>query len=233
MVEASRVESMAVPAFVITIEGLVHSEVAAARCIQSAAELGIVVKAFQAITRYEAIPLMLERGLDINRRIYREISDRPIGDRALIPQGEWWMTSPEIGCCLSHFSLWEKCMAMHQAIMILEHDVVFLDRPPELPVGALALNLAPTHYSGTQGYVITPRAARKAVMEVRNRGIQPSDEVLWRTALKSSKVVECEPPVIKHEHGGVSTIQFTRTDDHHKEIGTDDPWQKYSQRDLD
>lgn len=217
------------PAFVITIAGLALSEAGADRCIQSADALGIAVQKFSAVTRYEAIPVMLELGLDINRKIYGEISDRPIGDRAAIPRGEWWITSPEIGCCLSHYLLWEKCIALDEAIMILEHDVVFLDRPPQLPRGALALNLVPTHYAGTQGYVVSPRTARKAVNEVRKRGIQPSDEVLWRTAPGSGKVRECEPAVIRDESGGVSTIQYTRLDDHHRDIKSDNPWLDYSE----
>lgn len=217
------------PAFVITIAGLALSEARADRCMQSAAAFGIDVQQFPAVSRYLAIPSMLEFGLDINRKIYSEISDKPIGDRDAVPLGEWWITSPEIGCCLSHFLLWEKCIALDEALMILEHDVVFVDRPPQLPRGALALNLAPSHYSGTQGYVVTPRAAGKAVKEVRQHGIQPSDEVLWRTALRSCKVHECDPPVIRHEHGGVSTIQYTRSDDHHRDISSDNPWLDYSE----
>lgn len=217
------------PAFVITIAGLAVSEAGADRCIQSAAVLGIEIRKFPAVSRYQAIPSMLELGLDINRNFYGEISDKPIGDRDAVPRGDWWITSPEIGCCLSHFLLWEKCIALDEAIMILEHDAVFVDHPAQLPRGALAMNLAPSHYSGTQGYVLTPRAAGKAVKEVRKRGIQPSDEVLWRTALRSCNVVECEPPVIRHEHGGVSTIQYTRTDDHHRGISSDNPWLDYSE----
>jgi len=218
-----------IPAFVITLSGLPLSESGADRCIESAADFGVQVQKFSAVSRYDAIPLMMELGLDINRRIYREISDKPIGDRAAMPRGEWWMTSPEIGCCLSHFRLWEKCIALGKAIMILEHDVVFVGLPPELPPGALVLNLSPKHYPGTQGYVLTPRAARKAVKEIRKRGIQPSDEIIWRTAIRPAKVVDCEPAVVSDENNGLSTIQYTRTDDQHINIHSVDPWLGYSQ----
>jgi len=211
-------------ASVITINGLPLSESYAERCIRSAAEFGVTVEVFPATHRYQAEAVMRALGLAINQRIYQGLSDQPIGDRDQIPKGQWWLTSPELGGCLSHYRLWLDCLERDEPIMILEHDAVFVGEVPEIPPRAIAMNLCHNSYPNTVGYVLTPRAARLAVGAARKGGLQPSDELLWRAALRNRPVAMCQPSIVLHQDLGISTIQFSRDDDMHRGMSKIDPW---------
>jgi len=39
---------------------------------------------------------------------------------------------PKIGCSLSHYLLWQRCVELDQPILILEHDAVFLRPLPDI-----------------------------------------------------------------------------------------------------
>lgn len=41
------------------------------------------------------------------------------------------LTKGEIGCFLSHYELWLKCIALNEPIIILEHDGIFIRPIPE------------------------------------------------------------------------------------------------------
>lgn len=215
-------------AFVITIAGLALSETGADRCIRSGWDFGVKTQRFPATNRYQAEEVMRQHGLDINHRIYQSISDRPVGDRGTIPQGEWWLTTPEIGCAMSHLRLWLTCIEINEPLLILEHDVVWVAPLPPLPSRAIAMDLHPTTFPTTAAYVITPRAAKKGVEEMRNRGVQPSDEVLWRTALRNQRIVALNPPVVRVEDKGISTIQFSKCDRVHTHLAVINPWQDFN-----
>jgi len=214
-------------AFVITIFGLPLSESGANLCIRSGAKFGLEIERFAATVRYQAEAVMKRHGLELNRRIYSSISDAPLGDRDTIAKGQWWLTTPELGCCMSHYRLWLHCLRIDEPIMILEHDAVFLGAVPQLPSRALAINLNHSAYADTIAYVLSPRAARRAVREAKKHGVQPSDELLWRSALKRQRIAVCNPPAVVPDQHGISTIQFTRDDHHHEQISKTDPWKDY------
>ena len=211
-------------ASVITVYGLAISESRAERCIRSGAQFGVAIETFPATHRYQAEAVMKALGLTINQRIYQGLSDQAIGDRDRVPRGQWWLTSPELGGCLSHYRLWLDCLERDEPSMILEHDAVFVATVPDLPAGAIALNLSHNPYPNSVGYVITPRAARLAIREARKRGLQPSDELIWRVAWRKKRVAMCQPTVVAHDDQGISTIQFSRDDDTHRHLSKIDPW---------
>lgn len=41
-------------------------------------------------------------------------------------------TEPEMGCFLSHYHLWEKCVRIDRPLLIIEHDAVLVKSLPEL-----------------------------------------------------------------------------------------------------
>lgn len=215
-------------AFVITINGLRLSEDGAKNCIRSGRTFGVDVKVFPATDRYQAMEEMNRHGLHINQSIYRAVSDDPVGDRGNIPMGSWWLTTPELGCVLSHFRLWLQCIRSKSPIIILEHDAVWIEALPKLPFRVLAMNLQhePT-FPSTGAYVITPRAARLAVKQSRKRGLQPADELLWRAALKGRHVAPATPAAVRVDDGGISTIQYSKRDSVHKHLADIDPWQDF------
>ncbi len=216
-------------AWVIAIRGLPFSEQLAARCIHSAAEFGQEVRCFPAVNRYAAPAALTLAGLKLNRRIYASVSDAPVGDRDSIPRGHWWLTTPELGCFMSHFNLWKRCVALDEPILIMEHDAVVLAPFPALPDGAVALELCRMDpaIANTVAYIIAPAAARLSLAEAYRHGVQPVDELLWRTALKQQPITTVASAVVGHESGGVSTIQFSRKDATHRLIADRNPWNTY------
>ncbi len=216
-------------AWVIAIRGLPFSEQLAARCIRSAAEFGQLVRCFPAVDRYAAPAAMTLAELQLNRRIYASISDVPVGDRDTIPRGNWWLTTPELGCFMSHFNLWKRCVDLNEPILVLEHDAVVLAPVPVLPEGTVALELCRMDQAiaNTAAYIISPAAAKLALAEAFRHGIQPVDELLWRTALKRQPTGSVAFAVVRHESGGISTIQFSRNDTTHRFVADKNPWDAY------
>jgi GR25 family glycosyltransferase involved in LPS biosynthesis len=214
-------------AFVITIPGLPLSEQGAKLCISSGRQFGCEVERFPATDCYTAEEAMRSHGLQIDGRIYKEISDRPVGDRDTIPKGQWWLTTPEVGCFMSHYRLWNTCIELKQPLLILEHDVVFTGAIPAFPPGAQAMYLVDNSYPDTAAYILSPGGARLAVKQAKRHGIQPSDELLWRTALRKYRIAISPPFPFKVENHGLSTIQFSRKDATHQGMSDVNPWRDY------
>jgi GR25 family glycosyltransferase involved in LPS biosynthesis len=209
---------------VITIFGLPHSENGATRCIETGHRHGITVEAFPAVNRYSAEKLMHEMGLFPNSDAYSQISDDPIDERTAKQKGEWHLTRPELGCALSHYLIWCKAARSAEPTLVLEHDTILVAPIPEMPPGALAVNYDASRAPGTVGYLLTPAAANLAVAHTRRKGIEPSDELLWRSALRGLPVHQEQRPVVSIDDNGISTIQWTRSDAEHDHIVKQDPW---------
>jgi GR25 family glycosyltransferase involved in LPS biosynthesis len=159
-----------------------------------------------------------------NADLYSHISDEPIGDREAEQKGHWHLTTPELGCALSHYLIWCQAARSPEPTLILEHDAVLISPIPKIPADVLAVNYQVADDPGTVGYVITPTAANLAIARTRKHGVEPSDELLWRSTLKGLPVRHEPQPVIAIEDEGISTIQWTRTDDVHAAISKHDPW---------
>jgi hypothetical protein len=214
-------------AFVIKIVGLPLSERSAARCIERARAYGLEVEPFPATTRYAAESTLRAEGLSLNRRIYAHISDDPIGDRDMVAVGRWHITTPEIGCAMSHYRLWKLCMEIDEPVIVLEHDVWLVAPPPPLVPGFLALSFHNSAMGGTLGYIITPQGARMAIAAARKEGIQPADELLFRATFRERQAAYCDPAVVAYDETEPSTIQFTRSDRIHRRTPKIDPWVEY------
>lgn len=211
-------------AFVITIDGLAHSERCADRCIRSAEAYGLSVERFPAITRYDALSALAAEGLTLDSRLFARVADEPIGHRREADQGSWHLTTPEVGCFLSHFRLWQRCAAQSDPMMIFEHDARLLAPPPPIIPSFLAVSFRETSYSGAVGYRITPEASLALIEEARRNGIQPADDMLWHTVLEPHRIAYCDPPVVSCDDDGISTIQYSRSDAQHERIRKKDPW---------
>lgn len=111
-------------AFIITLEGNSYSNKVANRCIESAKKYNINVEKFPAVDRDTAEDCMKSFGLkwtwaDNNTRI----TYCPITKLRQHPYGN---LKSKIGCSMSHFLLWKKCIKLNEPILILEHDAVFV-----------------------------------------------------------------------------------------------------------
>ncbi len=127
-------------AFVITLRGFHYSEKGADRCIATAAKQGVVVEKFDAVTKGAARDVMDAHELFWTWPVVAPNTCPFTGlKRHLYPPGD---ANARLGCAMSHFLLWKRCVEIGEPIIILEHDAVFLCPLPELPAdfGAIMLN---------------------------------------------------------------------------------------------
>lgn len=174
-------------AYIIKIKGHENSEIMAKRCSDSCDKVGMPYEYWDA---YDGT-----------------------GDQIILPEHHniimdmikitnHHLTKPEICCCLSHISLWAKCILQDQPLVILEHDAVMV--APYIRheifnsiayLGCLeqangwAMHFTPPH--GTDGpnnhfilrthaYAIDPHVAKNMMSHVIKYGIHESADKLIR-----------------------------------------------------
>ena len=114
-------------AFVITLRGNKYSNSVADRCMQSASKFGLKVQKYFGVDVGDAYKVMESHGL-------KWTWAGPKNDTAqMCPITKLYMfpyktddIRKKIGCSMSHFLLWTKCVEMDEPILVLEHDSVFL-----------------------------------------------------------------------------------------------------------
>jgi len=120
-------------AFVITLHGNSYSEAAAGRCAASAARHGIEVTAWRAVSPETANLTMEMNGLKWTwANDNTSVARCPTTGLRQHP----YKTADQrmrIGCSMSHYLLWEKCVKLAEPILILEHDAVVLRPLPQIP----------------------------------------------------------------------------------------------------
>jgi GR25 family glycosyltransferase involved in LPS biosynthesis len=115
--------------FVITLKGNTYSEKKAAECIKSADKYmhgpNLKLEIFYGIDKNVASQLMEEHNLKwtwANMNTRKTIC--PITKLVQHPYGARDIKAV-MGCFMSHFLLWKKCVKLNETILILEHDSVF------------------------------------------------------------------------------------------------------------
>ncbi len=114
----------------------------------------------------------------------------------------------ELGCYASHYSLWQKCIELNEAICILEDDIIVKERFKEslefcyqhinelgyirlmhleenvakqkTPIKGVSQILNFKDGIGTQGYVLAPKAAQKLLKYSAKEWVMPIDCVMDR-----------------------------------------------------
>ena len=115
------------------------------------------------------------------------------------PIHETHITSGEIGCFMSHYMLWEKCVLLDEPILVLEDDAVITDEFDLSEIKSLTnkydfiylgwnemdestpINdqlVVPKYPYWTLAYVVTPQAAKKLIEGNIRKNIIPVDEYL-------------------------------------------------------
>ena len=123
-------------AFVITIKDHEYSESQADQCIGTGEDIGkIHVERFYGVNKNEAYSIMKLRGLewtwaDNNTQPSRcpitNLRHHPYYGANTIPN-----FSALVGCTMSHYSLYLRCVELNEPILILEHDAIFVREFPE------------------------------------------------------------------------------------------------------
>lgn len=106
-----------------------------------------------------------------------------------------------VGCFLSHYTLWNKCIEINEPIGIFEEDVIFLAPPLDnfefseilkFEKKKLGKNYGTGEWwQGAYAYLITPLAAKKLVSWSLYNGILPAD-VMLGTEIVDIKFLEKE-----------------------------------------
>ena len=118
-------------ALVITLLGNKYSEKKAEECITSAAAFGIEVEKWAGVDKYEAVRKMEYHGLKWTWAKNNTAADTcKISGLQQFPYKAADLRA-KIGCSMSHWTLWNYCVAKNEPILILEHDAVFLRPLPE------------------------------------------------------------------------------------------------------
>lgn len=117
-------------AFVITLKNNSYSEKSANNCIESAKKFKFYIKKFYGVDKEHANDVMGYYGLKwtwANNNLGK-ITCQKTG-LTHFP----YTTSDlraKIGCSMSHYLLWKKCIELDEPILILEHDAIFLRELP-------------------------------------------------------------------------------------------------------
>ncbi|WP_104689828.1 glycosyltransferase family 25 protein [Helicobacter felis] len=148
---------------------------------------------------------------------------------ALQQEGEP-MSLGELGCFASHYALWQRCIALQEPICILEDDIILeshffeslnyieprmsllhwvrlmclVNYPLEAtPVPRVfELKKLTTGGSGTQGYIITPKAASK-FLKASQKWVIPVDSVMERIYLHGMAHYMVRPFMIRESDSGI------------------------------
>jgi len=101
-----------------------------------------------------------------------------------------------VGCFLSHYNLWMKCVELDEPIGIFEHDVIFqkpfsnnIEFNEILKLDKLQKGKnygTGDWWEGSHAYFISPLGAKKLINWVKTNGVWPSDVLL------GTKIVQIE-----------------------------------------
>lgn len=163
--------------YVITILDNEKSIAAADRCIQSGKSVGLPIKKWKATTP-------------------RDNLDQILSEKRLPKEGfeEQYSRQPNaVAAFLSHFSLWEHCLATQTNVTIFEHDAFLVDKIPDIPFNGcisfghpsygkwinpkqLGVNelTSKQYFPGAHAYRVSPQGAEILISTARERA-RPTD----------------------------------------------------------
>lgn len=196
-------------AFVITLSGNEYSRAVTERCLKSAADIGkIEVEKFIAADSVTGPSWMSAYGL---RWTWANNNTSPsVCPITGLKQHPYGKLPAKIGCSMSHYSLWLKCIELNETILVLEHDAVFIRPMPVFefagicqindPAGAtprgkewskairvtgvskktVLFDDRPDGLAGNSAYLIRPQAAADLVAAFHRLGVWPNDAIMCR-----------------------------------------------------
>lgn len=161
--------------FLIALKGHAKSELFSSIALESAVKAGWDVERFDAIDGRKLTPAELAKyqiSISTAHKKFTKSFERP----------------GVMGCFLSHYSLWKKCVELDQPIGIFEEDVIFLKPPVFDNVFTDVLKLEKKSqgkryvsgdwWEGAYAYILTPLAAKKLITWTKINGALPADVML-------------------------------------------------------
>lgn len=164
--------------FIIILKNNKDSETYGKNCIDSAKKYNWSVEVFNAVNGYE-----------------HALSNYGLIHSAISKKCRSSLNRPGVvGCFLSHYTLWLKCIELDEPIGIFEHDVIFQKERPEFILFDEILRLdklqqGKNHgtgewWEGSHAYFVNPKGAEKLVSWVKQYGAFPSDVILGTKIVK-------------------------------------------------
>lgn len=119
-------------AFVISLAANEYSKEVTDRCIKSAKQVGLDVERFFGVNKQDALEVMKSHNLKWTWAGPKNNQKQkcPITKLQQFPYTAKDIRA-KIGCSMSHYLLWKRCVAMNEPLLILEHDSVFLRPLPD------------------------------------------------------------------------------------------------------
>ena len=195
--------------------------------------------------RKDRLKTFNENNSNLEYETYGAVEGQKVNYQKLLSQGfdvnhDWIdpllgtpLTKGEVGCFLSHYFLWEKCIEKNEPLLVLEDDAILTERfdmkeVSELPYDFVYLGwkemdtskdindelVVPVYPYWTLAYMIRPEAARILVNDVAKRNIIPVDEYL-PTMMPSIKVAGYRKNVVEpvsRNEGGSDVFAKSRYD---------------------
>ena len=176
---------------------------------------------------------------------FKAVEGNKIGYEKLLSQGfdtnhDWIdpilktpLTKGEVGCFLSHWHIWCKCIEKNEPILVLEDDAILTDKfdikeISELPYDFVYLGwkemdksekiddklVKPVYPYWTLAYMIRPDAARVLINSVIKRNIIPVDEYLplKMPEIKVAGYKENVVEPVSRQDGGSDVLAKSRYD---------------------
>lgn len=117
--------------FVITLPNNSYSQEITERCIQSAKKYNTKVEKFIGVSQEQSEDVMKSHGLkftwaDGNKRKFICSKTKLLN----FPYTAKHIPSL-LGCVMSHYLLWKKCIELNKPVLILEHDSIFIRELPK------------------------------------------------------------------------------------------------------
>ena len=172
--------------YVITIKGMKPSEAASQKCITTGVEHNVDVTLFDAYTpKHNPLEVFKTEEVTCGGKLFKDSHN----------------SQAALGCMLSHYMLWKKCVEIDEVTLILEHDAIVVGEIPDIikngefkglvnlakpgygRMTSISAGLGPMrskcHLPGTHGYAVKPEGAQQLIQHCKTYGIhQPADRFL-------------------------------------------------------
>lgn len=131
--------------------------------------------------------------------------------------------SGAVGCWLSHYYLWEKCIKLNEPIIVLEHDAIIQESWRQLTINNSLLKLH-KHYrkdpmnqkwnhpvcgrwsTSTHAYCITPNLALTLINAAKKIGAYPADMFMGSNIISVELLGEPELVARQNNYSTTGTL---------------------------
>ncbi len=158
----------------------------------------IVLKNYQKSEYFFAFALESSKNFNWNLHRFDAIDGRNISSKFLSDHNLKICTAHKkfvkqferpgvLGCFLSHYFLWNKCIELNEPIGIFEEDVIFLAPPIDFDIiDVLKFEkkkqgkdyISGSWWEGAYAYAVTPSGAKKLIAWTKEYGMLPADVML-------------------------------------------------------